>query len=297
MSIKSIWVHKRVFLLGLFCFLIIGLKAQDETMGILDNEVGEYKNDTLWVPGNEPALIVVPFEPMMYKSQIDRSIGTNDGTTYNQIVSNFRRGLDNVLFIENDAKYSVVRMIVEEEDHKKDLHAFYNASSRDYRVVPKKESEEESKKLKFPKLKKKEKVKEQPANGTSIQNGQIVSHNDGQKRFMARVIKDSSVFDYMYGKYGSVLYLFINEFDIGPMDGLDYRAFESDEYQRQITVHYSVYTHKQEIYSGIAVTYFSSTVNSQKDIIIENFPALAKEIGKHIPHIVSGDVSDIPKSE
>ena len=157
MSIKSIWVHKRVFLLGLFCFLISGLKAQDETMGILDNEVGEYKNDTLWVPGNEPALIVVPFEPMMYKSQIDRSIGTNDGTTYNQILSNFRRGLDNVLFIENDAKYSVVRMIVEEEDRKKDLYAFYNASSRDYRVVPKKEFEEVAKKLKFPKLKKKEK--------------------------------------------------------------------------------------------------------------------------------------------
>ena len=297
MSIKSIWVHKRVFLLGLFCFLISGLKAQDETMGILDNEVGEYKNDTLWVPGNEPALIVVPFEPMMYKSQIDRSIWTNDGTTYNQILSNFRRGLDNVLFIENDAKYSVVRMILEEEDRKKDLYAFYNASSRDYRVVPKKEFEEVAKKLKFPKLKKKEKVKEHPANGTSIQNGQIVSHNDGQKRFMARVIKDSSVFDYMYGKYGSVLYLFINEFDIGPMDGLDYRAFESDEYQRQITVHYSIYTHKQEIYSGIAVTYFSSTVNSQKDIIIENFPALAKEIGKHIPYIVSGDVSDLPNSE
>ena len=287
--------------LGILLFISIisqPIIAQDETMGILKDDMGTMKDDTLWIPGNEPTLILIPFEPMMYKSQIDRSIGTNDGTNYTQIVNNFRRALDNILYIENDAKFSIVRMIEDDEERKKDLYAFYSASSRDYRVVPKEdEAEKEEKKLKLPKLKIQEETDEKPEHGTSIQNGQIVSHNDGQKRFMARVIKDSSIFDYMHGKYGSVLYLFINQFDIGPMEGLDYRAFEADEYQRQITVHYTVYTHKQEIYSGMAITYFSSTVNSQKDIIIENFPTLASQISKHIPFVISGEVSDIPSAE
>ena len=113
---------KKLCLVVLSCVFITAISAQDETIGILNDDVGTYKNDTLWIPGNEPTLILVPFEPMMYKSEIDRSIGTNDGTDYSQIVNNFRRGLDNVLFIENDAKFSIVRMIIEEDDRKKDLY-------------------------------------------------------------------------------------------------------------------------------------------------------------------------------
>jgi len=150
MQMTGIFAIKQFCFSILFCFLMVGVQAQDETLGILEDEVGSYKNDTLWIPGNEPTLVLIPFEPMMYRSQIDRSIGTNDGTKYEQIVNNFRRGLDNVIYIENDTRYSIVRMIVDEEDVKKDLYALYNASSRDYRVVPKpEEAEKEEKKLKL----------------------------------------------------------------------------------------------------------------------------------------------------
>ncbi|MBD78899.1 MAG: hypothetical protein CL840_08265 [Crocinitomicaceae bacterium] len=279
-----------VGLLAFLCVVFIQVQAQDETMNIGNVGISSFKNDTLWTYGNEPILVLVPFEPIMYKSQIDRSIGTNDGTTYNQIVNNFRRGLDNVIYIENQSRYSIVRMIVDEEEIKKDLYALYTASTRDYRVVPKENDGKKEKKIKLLSKKDKNTEEEKQEHGTRIEAGQIVSNDDGQERFMARVIKDSSIFDYMYGKYGSVLYLFINQFDIGPQPGLDNRAFESGEYQRQIKVHYSIYTHKQEVYSGVVVTGFSSEVNSQKDIIIENFPALAQQIANHIPVAITGGI-------
>ena len=259
--------------------------SQSETMGAFQNKVAMFKNDTVWTPGDQPTLMLVPFEPMMYKSSIDRSIGQADGTTYKQIVGNFRIGLDNLLFIETDANYRVVRMMVDDEDRRKDLYAIYGKSGKDYRVLPQ-ENEEAPKKVKLPNLKK-QKPQETQLHGTRMQNGQIVSENDGQERFMARTITDSSLFNYLYGKYGSVLYVFINQFDVGPMAGLDYRAFEGDEYQREIKVHYSVYTHGYEIYSGVAKTYFSSMVNSQKDIIVENMPELARQIATSIPVMIS----------
>lgn len=208
----------------------------------------------------------------------------NDGTNYQQIVGNWRIGLDNILFIETDANYSVIRLIVEDEERKKDLYAMYSASSLDYRDLPKKE--ENKKKINLSKLKSKEKTESQKPTGTRMENGQIVSDPNTNDQFMARVIKDSTIFDYMYGKYGSILYVFINQFEIGPMNGLDYRAFESDEYQRQITVHYSVYANNFEVHSGIATSYFSSTNNSQKDIILQTFPNLAEQIALKIPTVL-----------
>ena len=99
------------------------------------------------------------------------------------------------------------------------------------------------------------------------------------------------MFDFMFNKYGAVLYVFINQFDVGPMAGLDYRSFESEEYQREIKVHYSVYTHKKEIFSGVSRAYFSSMVNSQKDIIVESMPAISADIAEQIPILLSEEVN------
>ncbi len=276
----------KTILVLLLLFAAVFCSAQDETMRTFENKVAKFKNDTVWTPTAQPTLMLVPFEPIMYKSSVDRSIGQNDGTNFQQIVSNFRTGLDNLIFIETDAKYRVVRMLANDEERQKDLFSIYGKSSRDYRVLEK--EEEAPKKVSFAKLKKK-KTPETAPHGARLEQGQIKTDNDGQERFMARTFSDADLFDYLHGKYGSVLYVFINQFDIGPMQGLDYRAYESDEYQREIKVHYSIYTHGYEIYSGIAKTYFSSRVNSQKDIIVESMPALAAQIANSLPIIANDD--------
>lgn len=269
------------FLLGMImATLIQGLYAQDETMRTFESAVGTYVNDTLWTNTGQPTLMLVPFEPMMYKSQVDRSIGGHDGTSYNQIVNNFRIGLDNLLFIEAEGKYRVIRMVAKDENRKKDLFSIYGKSGRDFRSIEPK-TEEKKQKISLSQFKKKKVTEDK-----SINDGQLRASADHQEKMVARTFQDSSLFDYLHGKYESVLYVFINQFDIGPMRGLDYRAYESDEYQREIKVHYSIYTHKRELFSGIATTYFSSTVNSQKDIIVENMPNLAKQIIAKVPILV-----------
>jgi hypothetical protein len=274
-------------LLLVFAFGFQLANAQDETMDITDVGIAKFNKDTMWTSAEQPTLILVPFESKMYKSQIDRSIGMNDGTNYQQIVNNWRVALDNIMFIQLDPNYKVIRLLANDEGREKDLSAMYGSSRLEYRVIPEEKKDDEKKKFKIP-TKSKIKKEETTNNGTRIENGQLKSETDGQERFMACQVQDSAIFDYMHNKYGSVLYVLINQFDLGPMKGLDYRAFESDEYQRQITVHYSIYTHKHEIYSGISTNYFSSTMNSQKDIIIEALPQVAKQIAVHIPIVLSG---------
>ena len=274
----------------LILFLIIGSgfsswAQEDETMRILETDRSKLMGDTLWTPHDQPTLMIVPFEPIMYKSQIDRSIGAVDGTNFDQIRENFRRGLDNLLYIETDQQYSVIKLLGDDAEKKVDLFKIYASSAPEYQILPKEKAPPKKVKLNF--LNKAEEDKPKKAHGTKMESGQIKSENDGEERFMARAIRDSSIFDIMYEKYGTVLYLFINQFDLGPMPGLDYRSFESEEYQREIKIHYSIYTHKKEIYSGVSKAWFSSTLNSQKDIILQAMPALSSEIAKNLPVLIS----------
>ncbi|UTW63885.1 hypothetical protein KFE98_07035 [bacterium SCSIO 12741] len=273
---------KKLLLIGSFIWALGAVQAQDETMHILENDHGRLVNDTLWTFGDQPKLMVVPFKPMMYKSSITSSIGRNDGTSYDQIVTNFRRGLDNLIYLESNANYQVVRMIAADEETQEDLHFIYRSLKDEYRELPD-QGKEDDKKIKL-KLNKKKKVEEDPGkNGTYMQQGQIRSNPDGKPRFMACSVRDTALFDYLEDKYSSVLYLIINQIDIEPQAGLDYRAFEGDEYQRQITVHYSIFTHDQEVYAGVVKTYFSSTVNGQKEIIQDYFPSLAQQLVGKLP--------------
>lgn len=230
--------------------------------------------------------MIVPFEPIMFRTQIGKEIGEASGVDYNQLSGNFRRGLDNVLFIETNRRFDVVRMILEEPQIQKDLYAIYGASRPEYRTLPK-TSPEKGK----TKKQKKQEPNKQIADGRSrISDGQVVSEAHMTEKFMARIFRDKKIFDRMYNQYETMVYLFVNQLEIRPTPNLDYRAFEAGEFQREILVHYSIYSDGFEIHSGVARQGFSSTVNEQKQIILENFPGLASQIVSRLPVVhLSGD--------
>jgi hypothetical protein len=257
------------------------LFAQDETMRILQSDRARFLNDTLFVQGSKARLMIIPFEPIMFRTQIGQEIGAASGVNYDQLSTNFRRGLDNVLFIETDRKFSVVRMIVEEPEIKKDLYAIYGASRHEYRALPKPTAKK--KRMRLGKNPPDAGTPSPPHTSGRIEKGQVISEPFKGNRFMARSIRDKGLFDHLYDKYETILYLFINQLEIRPMEALDYRAYEGGEYQREILVHYSIYSDGFEIFSGVAVRGFSSSVNDQKQIILENFPALAAEIVAKLP--------------
>jgi hypothetical protein len=256
--------------------------GQDETMRILQSDRAKFLNDTLFVQGQKSKLMIVPFEPIMFRTQIGKDIGEASGLDYQQMSANFRRSLDNVLFIESDRKFSVVRMISEEPEIQRDLYAIYGASRPEYRPIPKPATPPR----KLDRFRKPKSNTAPPSGDSRIEKGQIVTTPHKDEKFMARVFRDPSLFEYFYGKYETVLYLFINQLEIRPMPNLDYRAFEGDEYQRQIVVHYSIYSDGFEIYSGVAIRGFSSEVNQQKQIILENFPVLAADIVAKLPVVL-----------
>ncbi len=89
---------------------------------------------------------------------------------------------------------------------------------------------------------------------------------------------------YLYGKYKSDIFVFINQLDVkasnsaGPAD-----ANTTTDGFRKLVVHYTVYTFDaKEINSGIAETQFPAALNDPKKIISGYFSKLSQIITERI---------------
>lgn len=259
------------------------LKAQDNTLG---NQPSTF--DTLFYFIENSKLVIVPFEPKLYKSQIDRQIGEANGLNFQEVRGYFRLGLDNALFIEAKQKYDVVRMHADVGDVNQDLHYIYKTSGYEYRALPETEIEDQRKWMRtYYKISSKIKLpQEEKPTGTFMQNGQLVNNPDKEQKFMARTLLNPEVIEYLNEKYSAGLYLFINQFDIIHY-GDDWTELAEDNFSREIKIHYSIFTkEKTEVYSGVALAYFSASNNNLKDIITQNFPILAQQIIQKVPVLV-----------
>lgn len=105
------------------------------------------------------------------------------------------------------------------------------------------------------------------------------SNNDA--RFMNAKIKNASLVPYLYGKYKTDLYLFVNELDIKAFNGP--AADMSTNASRKIVLHYTVYTYDaKEINSGIAEVDLPPSVNNPNKIINSYFSQLADIVAARI---------------
>ena len=95
-----------ICLLVLFSFSAL---AQDETYG--DKDIS--KQDTLFYFGENSRLLIFPFEPKLYMSDIDREVGEFNGLNFQEIRGYFRLGLDNALFLEAKTNYDVISRVTQ----------------------------------------------------------------------------------------------------------------------------------------------------------------------------------------
>jgi hypothetical protein len=116
-----------------------------------------------------------------------------------------------------------------------------------------------------------------------VKNGQIVDETNTDQRFMNLQIKNATLVPYLYGKYKSDIFVFINELDIkssssnSPADPTVTDGF------RKIIVHYTVYTFDaKEINSGIAETQFPVSLNNPNKIVNTYFAKIAQTITERI---------------
>lgn len=213
-------------------------------------------------------MMLIPFEPRMYMSEIDYAINKETKLNGKQIKAIFRDGVNEQLYKALKAQHMVVDLMDDTVKTKKDLGDIYQYLVLEYMKVP------DQANYKPPVKEKQENV---------VKNGQIIDETNTDARFMNAKIKNATLVPYLYGKYKSDIFVFINQLDIkasnsgGPADVATTDGF------RKLVVHYTVYTFDaKEINSGIAETQFPVAINEPKKIVNTYFSKVAQIITERI---------------
>ena len=204
-------------------------------------------------------IMIIPFEPKLYMSEIDRKINEKTKWNFEQIRENFRHQLENQLKLKLKPIGKVVSFYTDSAKMSKDLLTIYKSTALSYELIE------------TPKV---------PAATTEeggITKGQLTVEVNTDKKFMNLKINDSNLLTSLHKKYKTEYFVFINQLDIkNDMDSYD---IATDTYQREITVHYSTFNKEgKNILAGIATTRFSSKESEPKKIVSLQFSIIASKI-------------------
>ena len=212
-------------------------------------------------------VMLIPFEPRLYLSEIDHHINSETHLTPRQIRYRFRDGLNEQLYKAfRSNKFNVVDLMEDTVRYKKDVDGIYQYLAYDYLKVPDQEN------YTTPKREKEEK---------KIAKGQIYVETNSDARFMHTRVTDPRVVPLLYAKYKTDLFVFINQLDIKASGTPNTLGGLSDK--RKIVVHYTVYTYNaREINSGIVEEEFDTDLNNPKKIIDRHFANIAGTIVQRV---------------
>lgn len=246
-------------LVFLSCILCLPLRSQDKTISTGTVAAGSSAS-------KKHKIMIVPFESRMYLSEIDFQINKESKLSARQIKSLMRDGMNEQLYKKLKSRMGVVDLLEDTVKTKKDLEDIYRFLSYQYQKVPSQEH------YKAPEKEKQQKT---------IEKGQLNVESNSDARFMNAKIKSASLVPYLYGKYKTDLYLFVNELDIKAMNSP--AADMNTNAVRKIVLHYTVYTYDaKEINSGIAEVDLPTAVNNPNKIINSYFSQLADIVAARI---------------
>ena len=240
---------------------------------------GDVPNNT---NSNKGSVLIIPFEPKLYISDIDNQIAVKNEMNFQDIKAKFRAALDQNIFITLKNYFTPLSFYtLNEEEARTELSYIYNSIGYKYEVLEV-EVEDESQGKKFAnKFKKKENNDEYVE--ASVQNGQVVSQVDNREKYMKTVLSNDQLLTSLNKKYQAEYYIFINELDI--KRGGDSQYTNSSKTQdRTIKVHYTIFNNKEEVSSGAIITAFDGNENDINKIIKSQFGIIAEKIvSKIIP--------------
>ena len=224
---------------------------------------------------NQQSLLLVPFEGKMYSSDINKKLAETNDLTSQEIIKRFTQGIDQSILYTFQKRCNVSSFYqLEDDESKADLNYIYDNLNLEYELVSNTLEKSKTEKLKA-KFKKKQDNSYQKG---KIENGQIVTQRDDRKRYMKAVVTDNKMLDSMHFKFDNKFFLFVNQLDIRN-DFTDLVAVQQGNYDRNIEVHYTLYSKEGEILTtGISTTSFPNTQNDINQIIKNNFPILAQNI-------------------
>jgi hypothetical protein len=241
---------------------------------------GDVPNNT---NSNKGSVLIIPFEPRLYLSDIDNQIAVKNEMNFQDIKAKFRAALDQNLFLTLKPYFTPLSFYtLNEEEARTELSYIYNSIGYKYEVLEV-EVEEETKGKKFAnKFKKKENNDEYIEAG--VNNGQIVSQVDNREKYMKTVISNDELLPTLNKKYQAEYYIFINELDIKRGMESQYVNSNKELEGRTIKVHYTIFNNKEEVSSGAIFTLLEGNENDINVIIKSQFGIIAEKIvSKIIP--------------
>lgn len=223
---------------------------------------------------NKGSVLLIPFEPRLYISDIDNQIAKNNEMNYQDIKAKFRAALDQNLFINLKPYFSPLSFYtLTEEEARAELSYIYNSIGYKYEVLEAEVEEETNQKKFLNKFKK----KDDEYLEAGVNNGQVVSQVDNREKYMKTVISNEELLPTLNKKYQAEYYVFINELDI--KRGMETQYMNSNkEEDRTIKVHYTIFNNKEEVASGAIITKFDGNENDINKIIKSQFGVIAEKI-------------------
>ena len=213
-------------------------------------------------------IMIIPFEPKLYMSQIDHKIHSETKLNQKEIKEAYRKGINAELAKSLKQKYEVVDLLKDTVKFKKDLLNIYNNITFSYEKVP------DQAHYKIP-------VEEQTKKNESIKNGQILVETNPDAHFMNARVTSPTLIPGLYAKYKTDLFLFINQLDVFAGELTTNNVGMSSE--RLIILHYTVFTvDAKEINSGTCNIKFPADVNNSSRIISTYVSKVSAEITRRI---------------
>jgi hypothetical protein len=205
-------------------------------------------------------IMIVPFEPKLYMSDIDKKINAQTKWDFNQIRENFRHQLDKQLQLKFKNYSTVISFYTDSAKMSKDLKYVYGATS-----------------ISFDPLDKPSSTNALPTKTTGIKDGQVAVEMSSEKKFTNILLNDKQALLYLNKKYQAEYFVFVNQLDI-KNDENSYNI-TTNSYQRKLDVHYTILDKNGKlITAGIASSVFSSKENNPKKIVALSFAPAADYI-------------------
>ncbi len=212
-------------------------------------------------------VMIIPFEPRLYMSQVDHKFNAETKQTQKQIKETFRRGVNKEMESALKKNYEVIDLLKDTTKYKKDLFSIYKSLTYAYDKVP------DQSNYKAP-LNDKNK-------NDNIKKGQLVVETDPDTRFMNAKMTSAGMVPALFGKYKTDLFLFVNQLDIVTTTLATGETGTISE--RMLTIHYTMYTvDAKEIQSGVCSVKFPGDANNPSKIVSSYISKATVEIARRI---------------
>jgi hypothetical protein len=212
-------------------------------------------------------VMLVPFEPKLYMSQVDHKFNAETKQSQKQIRETFRKGVNKELESTFKKNYEVIDMLKDTAKYGKDLSAIYKNLTYSFDKVP------DQSNYKAPVSDKNKQ--------DNIKKGQLVVETDPNARFMNARITNPSLVPGLFTRYKTDVFLFITQLDI--ISTTVGTGETGTLTERTITLHYSAYSvDAKEIQAGICSLKIPGDVNTPSKIVSSYISKIAAEVTRRI---------------